>query len=769
MASFPFDLSVMKLHDPTTWPFDRMVEFTRRKLMATSVAAALGASVAGVASAEDEDTNTSMAPSVAGKIDRFASTALGAEVTGPEVTNSGTLFFSLQHPSRKNPAPFNAGGIGYVKGYDIYDDDADELGVPATDDQQSRVRVANGEYTILAQEGDNIGDDADLGIPTTPAGLGLDNYPGPRYSELGYDPDCNRFVPTNDDETEGYLFTNFEQSPGEISRIPISMNDDGSWDADLDAGMNLASTDAFREIGGTRINCYGDLSPWNTYLSAEEEYSHPRLSLAATTSDIDEVGSGVGLRGAAQFYNRPNPTAVGSTEWAEEYNDGAYLQGAFALAGLELQAYYLGADPVDQDDSLSDDVDDELAGTPIESPYPNPYRYGHIVEIQDSAGENPTPTKHYVAGRAAWECPDVQSDLKTIYLCSDGDNKGFYKFIADAEIPSYDDPSKIEGTLYVATVLNEEAAKQHPPGEVSLHLQWIELGHASNAEVESWIAEYDDLDQVDYLETHADADWEADMEAALDEADEAVVENGNQDYVSDEEILAWAEQWKAGGARAVDEDLRRVPFLETRAAAKEVGGTVEFRKSEGIDSKDGAQPGDYIYIGISEVNDGMTDDEGDLQLDRVDGGLVYRATIEEEYTIKTLEPVIVGPDASDPASVADDALLNVDNVFAMNDGRVLCCEDADQFGRSFPNDCLYIYTPDETAASQPEPNETDDADDVYDGPGDDDDGNDIDDDGDGFVDEDDEDQDDDDDSDGNNVDDDGDGAIDEDDDRIRAD
>jgi hypothetical protein len=61
--------------------------------------------------------------------------------------------------------------------------------------------------------------------------------------------------------------------------------------------------------------------------------------------------------------------------------------------------------------------------------------------------------------------------------------------------------------------------------------------------------------------------------------------------------------------------------------------------------------------------------------------------------------------------------------------------------------------------------ETDDADDIYQGPGDDDDGDNVDADGDGAVDEDDEDKDDDDDNDGNNRDDDGDGAIDEDDDR----
>lgn len=84
----------------------------------------------------------------------------------------------------------------------------------------------------------------------------------------------------------------------------------------------------------------------------------------------------------------------------------------------------------------------------------------------------------------------------------------------------------------------------------------------------------------------------------------------------------------------------------------------------------------------------------------VDGGVVYRARIEDDYDVSTLEPVIVGPDGSDPADVADDALINIDNVSVMDDGRVLCCEDADQFGRSYSNDCLYVYTPEAAPASR---------------------------------------------------------------------
>ncbi len=750
-----------------------MVEFTRRKLMATSAAAALGASVTTASTTEIEDEDTPLAPTSKGRIERFATTALGAEVTGPEVTASGTLIFSLQHPSRKNPAPFNSAGIGYVKGYNFTDNsEFDTLSIPNTKEEQSRVRVANGEYVLLAQEGDNIGDNEDLGIPLTPSGLGLDEYAGSRYADLGYTPDMNFLVPTNEDGTEGFLYTNWEQSPGNISRMPISRNEDGTWEADLENTINLANTDALRSLGGTRINCYGDFSPWGTPLSAEEEYSHPRVSLTTKVSDIIGDSAGPDHRAAAQFYNRPNPDGIASA--IEEYygDDAWYPQGAFALAGLELQAYYLGAAPVDQNDTLSGDVDLETSLIPLEGPYPNPYRYGKIVEFRDPTADTPQPVKHHVFGRAAFEAPDVQNDEKTVYLTSDGDNKGFYKFIADEPISDYADPMSVAGTLYAAKVTNQKAAADKPPAEVSLELDWLELGSATNGEVESWIAEYDGVDQVDYLEKHTeDADWQENIQEALVEADKTVVREGNQSYIPDGDIVEWASQYEKHGPKGVDEDLRRIPFLETRAAAKEIDATVEFRKSEGIDSADDAQPGDYIYVGVSEVNDGMSDEVGEVNLDRVDGGVVYRAELKEEYDISTLEPVIVGPDASDPANVANDALLNIDNVFVMDDGRVLCCEDAAQFGRSYPNDCLYVYTPDEDPSEVEDPaengevEETDDTDDIYQGPGDDDDGDDTDNDGDGHVDEDDEDKDDDDDSDGNNRDDDGDGAIDEDDDR----
>jgi secreted PhoX family phosphatase len=681
-----------------------MVDLTRRSLMATSTAAALGASVAGVASASETEISegdTPGAPSVKGSLKRLSTTAFGAEVTGPFVFEDGSLLYSLQHPEDGNPEPFGRAAVGYFSGFtfefDGNNDDFEAVGIPDTEEKQRRVRSEAGDYTILIQGREPIdGGEERLGVTRTPDGTDITqrNFAGTQYGGAATNPDCNQFVPTDEDGTEGYLFTNWENSPGCISRVFISQDEDGEWSADPDDAMNLPNTAAFRDIGGTRINCYGDLSPWETPISSEENYAHPRVSLTNTVGDVVEAGTGEGILGACQFWNRPNPSEINDAV-NNEYDevDGWYIQGYWAMTGVEFLAYYLGAEPADQSG------DTNLATTPIDDVYPNPYRYGYHVDIREPTAEEPEPIKYWVAGRASWEAPDFQGDDKTLYGCSDGDSKGIYKFVADEPIPSYDDTDAIAGTLYAPKITNDaanaaEAGQRNSPAQTPLEVEWIELGHATNGEVESWIAEYDDVTQVDYLETHADTDWQEDPAAAIKEADLDVIENGNRNYITNEEIVEWAAQYEDEGPDGVDEDLRRVPFLETRAAAKEIGASIEFNKAEGVDSVDDSQPGDFVYFGISEFNDDLADETGDIQMDRVDGGVVYRAELEPNYDVSTLEPVITGPDFTDGPQDADDALRNIDNVYTMRDGRVLCCEDG--FGgpaRSYPNDGLYVFQP----------------------------------------------------------------------------
>ena len=671
-----------------------MPEFSRRQLISSAAAAAaVGAAGLGGASGATGSQEDG-APFIDGDVKLFATTSLGAEVTGPFVFDTGEVLFSHQHPSFDNPGEFSKGGIGVVEGHQFQmngtNDDFDELSIPKTKDEQSRVRVANGEFKMLARENDPIdGGTANLGVPRTPDGERVDSFVGSRYSDLGHNPDMNQFVATNDEGTEGYLFTNFEQSPGDVSRIPLTRTEDG-WQADLENAMNLSSLDNFREQGGTRIDCGGDLSPWGTPMPAEEEYSHPLATGLASASDIVESETGgIGIAGAGHFFNRPSPAGIQSAIDEQFGDDSWYVQGYWALTGVELLAYYLGAYPLDQ--RRGQNTQAPIIG----NDYPNKYRYGYLTDVRQPTSDEPQFVKYWVMGRASWELSEFGNDMKTVYGTSDGQDKGgLYKFVADRPIPEYDDPMDVSGTLYAPKRTNVPEGKENPKDAV-IELEWLELGSATNGEVLSWIEEYDDVDQLDYFK-HADTQWWEDYDQALAEADREVARNGNQDYITAEMVVEWARQWEEGGPGNVDEELRRVPFLETRDATREANGTVEFRKSEGLDTDGnarGAEPGDNMYVGLAEVNAGMADDAGDIRHDRVDGGMVYRGKVDENYNVTKLVPVVVGPNAADPASVADKTPLNVDNIAVLPDGRCLLCEDADQLGRSYPNDGMYVYEP----------------------------------------------------------------------------
>ena len=277
----------------------------RRNLMRASVAAAVGAGVPGVAAAQkdrdsretvDADTDTEGAPSVVGDLKRFSTTAFGAEMTGPFVFDDGTLLHSIQHPSRENSAPWNKAGVGYYTDFgfefDGTNDDFEEPS-PPEGSEQDYARAADAEFTYLIQEGDEINDGSEQwGITQTPDGepVTTDNFAGTTYGESGYNPDCNQFVATSDDGTEGFLFTNDENSPGNVMRTPISRTDDGEWEVDADDAFNTVNTPQFRELGGGKRR--GDL--WGgTLLEQTQPRRNQRRSQRAVRRGRRLVRSGV--------------------------------------------------------------------------------------------------------------------------------------------------------------------------------------------------------------------------------------------------------------------------------------------------------------------------------------------------------------------------------------------------------------------------------------------------------------------------------------------
>ncbi len=285
--------------------------------------------------------------------------------------------------------------------------------------------------------------------------------------------------------------------------------------------------------------------------------------------------------------------------------------------------------------------------------YPNPYDYGYIVEITDPK-ETPVPVKLFTMGRMAHENPVIMPDHKTVYLTDDGGFKGFYKFVADTA------GDMSVGTLYAAKVSQDSTTD---PAKAGFDISWIELGHASNAEIESWIDEYDGYDEGDFT-------------------DEA-----GSPYIGAAEIAAYA------AGTALDD---RVAFLESLKAAEAMGATMEFNKMEGINinyggAANGTVP--FMYVAMSDIAGSMADDVGDIQLEQNRCGVVYQLGLTSTFDVLRMEPVVVGG-AYDGTKTVDrcdvDGISSPDNIEVLDDGRVLIGEDT---STGHATNMIWVYNP----------------------------------------------------------------------------
>jgi secreted PhoX family phosphatase len=611
-------------------------EYTRRDAIAVLTASALG-TVASTGSVHAQTTSDEPT------LNRFATTARGAEITGIFLTADGRFFFNVQHPSTDNMwRAYDEGAVGALRGFNMADlpRDFPSVQLPGSEAQAELVRTAFGSHRTLAHGGDPTGGGERLGIPYTPDGVPMtkvDKTDSDRSDAYGNDPDFNGFVPSSENDNEGYLFTNWEDTPGLVSRLHLTRSGAaGAWQ--VREKMNVD----FRPVEGTWNNCFGTVSPWNTPLTSEEY--------------------------------EPDAKAWYSTE-ATTFGNGE-----------EELRQYLGY-------------------------FGNPYRYGYIVEIEEPESDDPSPTKHHPMGRFSHENAVVMPDEKTAYMSDDGTGTVFFKFVADEA------GDLSAGTLYAARA-NQESGSD--PSEVGFELEWIELAHGTDEQIEKWIAEYDGQEP-----------------------------SSDPNVITDEQVTAWA------NGNAADD---RVAFLESRKAAAAKGATDEFRKLEGVNRKRDAEPGDYLYLSVSEINETMLsndaaadefDDEQDhIQLKGNDYGAVYRMELEGDYNVSRMEPVVVGgPEANicggcpydadpnsksevcqdcsfNPQQSSDDAggggsgllgtalfsmgtlatgllqtqdgtvepeeaIANPDNLVVMNDGRVIIGEDSG----FHENNMIWVYDP----------------------------------------------------------------------------
>ena len=298
----------------------------------------------------------------------------------------------------------------------------------------------------------------------------------------------------------------------------------------------------------------------------------------------------------------------------------------------------------------------------------NPYRYGYMIEIADPASPDaPRPVKHFAMGRFSHETAAIMADNKTVYM-TDDDSADYshkkyhtasggvlFKFVADV-------PGDLSaGTLFAAKLAQDDSAD---PRTAGFDVSWIELGHGSNDEIEGWIAEYDDVTVAEYKE-------------------------GQTSYITDDEILAWAEM-KSGrdldsdGVVAIAMD-GRAPFLESRRTAAAMGATTEWDKLEGITAH-----GESLFIAVAALSftmdkswgsqhwsTGKIDrkEQGDIALNAEGCGGTYVSKIDEDYNITRIDPYVIGQTTSD-GRCSPELPASPDNILALNDGTLLIGEDA---------------------------------------------------------------------------------------------
>ena len=191
---------------------------------------------------------------------RLATAPLGAEFTGLFLNTDGALFLNTQHPSSSNTAAdadgkiFNKGTVGVITGVNFNTlGDMAAMDMPIISADKEVVKTAVGTYKVLVQQTDALADGNTMGDI-----LAAD---GTTVIKNSNDPDFNAAV--SDGAGGYYLYTNWEDRPGSMSRIQMS--------ADYNTVTAEGMLD-FSAVDGTWVNCFGTLSPWGTPLSAEELY-----------------------------------------------------------------------------------------------------------------------------------------------------------------------------------------------------------------------------------------------------------------------------------------------------------------------------------------------------------------------------------------------------------------------------------------------------------------------------------------------------------------
>lgn len=271
----------------------------------------------------------------------------------------------------------------------------------------------------------------------------------------------------------------------------------------------------------------------------------------------------------------------------------------------------------------------------------NPYYYGWTPEVKIDADGEPVYTKHYSIGRFSHEISYVMPDKKTVYATDDGTNVGLFVYVADTA------EDLTAGTLYAASL-----EQTSDTGAGSFDVSWVDLGHATDAEVR---------------EVVAGMPLFSDIFDAVDPAEDGTCEAG---YTSinttfGHECLKVVEGMEVAASR-----------LETRRYAAMLGATTELRKEEGITYD---EVNKKLYLAMSAIERGMEDNaKGGEAEDKYDiggnndinvaynyCGAVYELNVDDNLMATDITSVVEGEPIDEDADGNKchlDKISNPDNI-----------------------------------------------------------------------------------------------------------
>jgi hypothetical protein len=223
----------------------------------------------------------------------------------------------------------------------------------------------------------------------------------------------------------------------------------------------------------------------------------------------------------------------------------------------------------------------------------NPYMYGYVPEVSINSNGTSKAVKHFSMGRLSFENVKVAPDNRTVYYGDDGSYTMAFMYVADKE------KDLSAGTLYAAkwNQTNDENGG-------SADLEWIKLGHATDAEIKN-LAE--NLTFSDIFETAEDAEF--------GEANgfERVKTAGRDEWL----------KVKPGMEKAA-------AFLESRRYGALQGATSEFNKMETVEMN---VADNKMYMTMSNISGGMeansNDPVDDIQVSKVKAGGVYEMILTD--------------------------------------------------------------------------------------------------------------------------------------------